>query len=117
MLLIGGVAWIALGMVNVFTGLLSGAAALIGFLLVAIIGIAGGSYVSVRYITPLSVLHPIVAAGALGLVPIGVVLQGDVGLVRFAILLGVVVVSAAASFISRRIAAPPNTSFERTRDR
>jgi hypothetical protein len=117
MLAIGISAWIALGMLTVLTGVQSGAVVLIGFILVAVTGIAGGSYVSVRYITPLSVFHPVVAAAVLGLIPVGVILRGEAGFVRVTILFAAVAVAALAAFVSRSIMAPPNTSLERTRHR
>ena len=116
MLLIGGMAWIVLGMLTVLMGVQSGSAVLIGFILVVVAGITAGTYISVRYITPSSVLHPVVAAAAIGLMPAGVVLEGETGFVRLAILVGVSAVATVAAFISCSVVAQLNKSLERTRE-
>jgi hypothetical protein len=117
MLLIGALAGMVVGWFGSIIGIRSGTAILFGFLLVAIIGIAGGSYVSIRHIAPHSVLHPVAAGALLGLFPMGVTFQGDVGLMRVAIVLSAVAIAAIAAVVIRSRGTPPNTSLERSRER
>jgi hypothetical protein len=101
MLLSGALAGMVLGWFSTIAGIHSGTAVLIGFLLVAIIGIAGGTYVSIRHITSNSVLHPVAAGALLGLFPVGVTFQGDTGLMRVAIVLSTVAIAAIAAVVIR----------------
>jgi hypothetical protein len=101
MLLSGVVAGIVMGWLSTIAGIQSGTAVLIGFLLVAIIGIAGGTYISIRHITSNSVLHPVAAGALLGLFPVGVTFQGDTGLMRVAIVLSTVAIAAIAAVVIR----------------
>lgn len=71
------------------------------FLLISIIGIAGGAHVSVRYITPNSVLHPVLAAAVLGLFPIGVTFHGDAGWMRAGIAAAAITIATIAAVVSK----------------
>jgi hypothetical protein len=115
MLVVGWVASICIGGLISILGIQSVVAVFVGFALIAIIGIAGGTYFSVRYVTRNSVLHPVVAAAVLGLFPVGFTFHGDVGLIRTSILAGTVGVAVIAAYISRSLTAPPNSSLERAR--
>jgi hypothetical protein len=117
MLFIGALAALVVGWCISIIGIRSGTAVLTVFVLVAIIGIAGGCYVSIRHIAPHSVTHPVAAAALLGLFPVGVTFHGDVGLMRVAIVLSAVAIAAVAAVVIRSRETPPNTSLERTCDR
>lgn len=114
MLLVGAVVSKVTGWIGSIVGIRSGAAVLIGFSLVAIGGIAGGTYVSIRHITPNSILHPVLAGAVLGLFPVGVTFQGDAGLMRAAVFLITVAIAAVAAFVIRARLTPPDISPERT---
>jgi hypothetical protein len=116
MLLVGFVVSTVMGWFNSLLGIQSGAAVLMGFLLVAIAGIAGGTYVSMRFVFPNAILHPVVAAALLGLFPAGVTFQGDAGLMRFAIVMSTIAIATIAAVVIR-FRAKPNYSPELMRDR
>jgi hypothetical protein len=116
MLLIGALAGMVMGWFSTIVGIRSGTAILVGFLLVAIIGIAGGTYVSIRHIASNSILHPLAAGALLGLFPVGVTFQGDTGLMRVYIVLSVVAIAAISAFVIRSKTTPPNSSLERARE-
>lgn len=115
MLLIGTLVGKVLGWFGSLVGIQSGAAILSGFLLVAITGIAGGTYVSVRHIASNSVWHPVAAGALLGLFPAGLTFQGDAGLMRFAILLGAIAIAAIATLVTRYRTSRPGNSLVDTR--
>lgn len=83
--------------------------------LIALVGIGGGVYISVRYITPNSVWHPVVAGVLLGLYPVGVTFSGDAAGMRFAIFLIVTAIATIAAFVFRSRRAPPDAPLERER--
>ena len=117
MLVACGVLWLAIGIVTALAGIQTGMVVLISIALIVLGGIAVGSYVSVRYITPNAVLHPVIAAVALALLFVVFTMHGDVGLFRIFTPVVAGTVAAIAAFIGRSFKAPPNTSLERTRDR
>ena len=117
MLLIGVVASKVTGWIHSILDIRSVVAVLLQFLLIAIAGIAGGTYVSVRYITPNSIWHPVLAGALLGLFPVGVTFQGDAGLMRVSIVLSAIAIAAIAAVALRSRAVRPLTSLERTRER
>ena len=117
MLLVGTATALYLDLLAAIARPTSAAEILIGGLLVALVGIAGGTFVSVRYITPNSVLHPALGAAVLGAVPVGVTFTGDAGLIRAGIVLGAVAIAVTAAVVTRSRVAPRKTSLERTRER
>ena len=84
---------------------------------IALVSIAAGSFISVRYITPNAVLHPVVAAVSIALLFVSLTMSGDTGAVPILGLVGAGAIAAIAAFASRSSKAPPNTSLERTRDK
>jgi len=116
MLLVGVVFWLAVGILTALLGIQTGTVVLISMALSALVAIAAGSYISVRYITPNRILHPIIAAVALAVLFVVVTTQGDVGSYRVVVPLGAGVVAAIAAVVSRSAKAPPNKSLERTRE-
>jgi hypothetical protein len=115
MLLIGALASVVMGWVTSMAGIGSFTSIVVAFLLVAIIGIAGGTYVSIRHIALNSVLHPVAAGVLLGLFPVGVTFQGDAGLMRVAIVLIAAAIAAIAALIIRYRTTSPKISQQRTR--
>lgn len=102
MLAVSGVLWLAIGIVTALAGIQTGSVVLISMAFIALAGIGAGSYVSVRYITPNSVLHPILAAVALALVFVFFTMHGDVGMYRVMTPVCAGVVALVAAVISRR---------------
>jgi hypothetical protein len=116
MLLVGTATGLYLDLLAALASPPTGAEILIGALIVVVVGIAGGTFVSVRYITPNSVLHPALGAAVLAAVPVGITLTGDVGLIRVGIVLAAVAIAVTSALVSRSREAPPKTSIERRRE-
>jgi hypothetical protein len=116
MLLVGTATGLYLDLLAALASPTTGAEILIGALIVVVVGIAGGTFVSVRYITPNSVLHPALGAAVLAAVPVGITLTGDVGLIRVGIVLAAVAIAVTSALVSRSREAPPKTSIERRRE-
>jgi hypothetical protein len=109
--------WFVIGIITALAGIQTGAVVLISMVVIAVAGIAVGSYVSVRYITPNAVLHPVVAAVSIAITYEALTTQGDLGFIRIVVPLGAAVVAAVAAIGSRSSKTPPNKSQGRTRDR
>jgi hypothetical protein len=116
MLIAGGVIWLVLGIVTTAAGVQTGTVVLICMALVVLGAVAVGSFASVRYITPNSVLHPAIAAAGVTLGAVKLLVRGDVGILPILVPLCAGGLAALAALIFRSRGAPPNTSLERTRD-
>jgi hypothetical protein len=91
-------------LIDFYAWLIQGKSNLVGFLtaLTALIGgIAAGSYFSLRYIAPGSILCPILAAAILGALPVGVSVSGDAFWIRVGIIAIAVALAAIAAVVSR----------------
>jgi hypothetical protein len=117
MIAVGGALWLALGVLTALAGIQTGNVVLASMAVVALVSIAVGSFISVRYITPNAVLHPVVAAVSIALLFVSLTTSGDTG--SFAVLVpaGAGAIAAISAFASRSSKAPPNTSLERTREK
>lgn len=102
MLAIGGALWLALGVLTALADIQTGSVVLTSMVLIALAGIAGGSFVSVRHITPNSILHPVIAAEVLAVLFVSITMDGDVGPMRLLVFLGAGVTAAMAAFIAGR---------------
>ena len=116
MIAVGGALWLAIGVLTALAGVQSGGVVLASVAVIALVSIAAGSFISVRYITPNAVLHPVIAAVSIALLFVSLTASGDTGSFPVLALAGAGVVAAIAAFASRSSKAPPNTSLERTRD-
>jgi hypothetical protein len=117
MLGVGGLLWLAIGVITALAGIQTGTVVLVSTALIALAGIGAGSYISVRYITPNSLVHPTAGAVALALLFVLVTMHGDVGSYRVVAPVGAGAIALISAFITRSFKAPPNKSLERTRDR
>jgi hypothetical protein len=117
MIAVGGALWLVVGMLTALAGIQSGNVVLASMAGIALVSIAAGSFISVRYITPNAVLHPVLAAMSIALLFVSLALSGDTGAVPILVLVGAGAIAAISAFTSRSSKAPPNTSLERTRDR
>jgi hypothetical protein len=116
MLLAGGVIWLVLGVFTAVAGIQAGTVVLISMAAVVVGAVAIGSYVSLKYITPNSVLHPVIAAAAAALGAVTFAVRGDLGVLPVVVPLCAGAFAAVSAFIVRSFATPPNKSLERTRD-
>jgi predicted tellurium resistance membrane protein TerC len=116
-MLVAGVAlWFVIGVFTALAGIQTGPVVLTSMVLIAIAGIAAGSFLSVRYITRNAVMHPIVAAIILSLLFVSLTMHGDVGADRVLVPLGAAMAAAISAVISRSNGTPPNKSLARTRE-
>jgi hypothetical protein len=109
--------WLVIGILTALAGIQTGTVVLISMLVIAVAGIAVGSYVSVRYITPNAVLHPVLAAVSAAITFDALTTQGDLGFIRIAVPVSAAVVAAVTAIGSRSSKTPPKKSLGRTRDR
>ena len=116
MLIVGVALWVVIGVLTSLAGVQTGALVLTSTALIVVVAIAAGAYVSVRYITPDAVLHPVIAAVAMALLVVALTTRGDVGALRLLVPLGAGAIAAFSAVISRSSKAPPNNRFERSRD-
>jgi uncharacterized protein YneF (UPF0154 family) len=116
MLIVGVALWFVIGVLTALAGIQTGTVVLTSMVLIALAGIAAGSFISVRYVTRNAVMHPVVAAVALALLFVSLTMYGDVGADRVLVPLGAGVVAAIAAVASRSKNTPPNKSLERTRE-
>jgi hypothetical protein len=108
---IGLALWLLLGVVTSVLGLqefLGPKSALAIVVTVSLLPIFGGGYVSARYITPNSVLSPILAGIVLALLYGWAFASGDVGALRFGIVGAAVAAAALGAVLGRRLRSPPN---------
>ena len=101
MLVVSGVLWLVIGIVTALAGIQTGTVVLISMTLITVAGIAVGSCISVRYITPNAVLHPVIAAVALALLFVALTMHGDVGLYRVLTPVVAGAVAAISAIITR----------------
>ena len=101
MLAVGVVAWFAAGFVSALVGGQTVWFITIAAIVVAIIGICGGTFVSVRFITPGAVLHPVLGTLLLSAVYLKLFTSGDIGFVLFAVPLVAAAVAAASALALR----------------
>jgi len=116
MLAIGVALWFVIGVLTALAGIQTGPVVLTSIVLIALAGIAMGSFISVRYITRNAVIQPTVAAVGLALVFVSLTMHGDVGADRVLVPLGAGIAAAISAVISRSNRTPPNKSLERTRE-
>ena len=117
MLVAGGAIWFVLGVLTAVAGVQTGTVVLVSMAVVVLGAVAVGSYVSTRYITPNSILHPVVAAAAMALGAITFAVRGDVGLLPVVVPVCAGAFAALSAYVSRFTAAPPDKSLERTREK
>jgi hypothetical protein len=117
MLVAGGVLWLSLGIITAMAGIQTGTVVLASLAVVVLGAVAVGSYVSVRFITPNSILHPVIAAAAVALGAVSLGVRGDVGVLPLVVPLCAGAFAALSAFICRSTRTPPDKSLERTREK
>ncbi len=115
MLVAGGTIWFVLGVLTAMAGIQTGTVVLICLVSVVLGAVAIGSYVSIRCITPNSILHPVIAAAAVALAVVTFAIRGDVGVLPVVVPLCAAAFAVLSAFIARSITTRPNKSIERTR--
>jgi len=114
---IGLTLWVLLAVLAVVTSLLGIQAsfgptsALALAVSISLLPIFGGGYLSARYITPNSVLYPILAGTFLALLYGWAAASGDVGFLRFGIVCAGAVAAALGAGLGRRLRSPPNNRW------
>jgi hypothetical protein len=101
MLLIAVGLWLLVGVATVTLGLRSPALVLIGALMIAVGAFAGGGYISARYITPRSWVHPTVAAVILGFLYDSAFTTGDIGELALVLPIAAGAIGAAGAAVAR----------------
>jgi hypothetical protein len=110
MLLSALVLWLLVGITSAGLGVQSPTFALVSVGVIAVITFATGGFLSARYITPRSWLHPVMASLAIVLLYLSVFTAGDVGALDIGFLLVSAVVTAGGAILGRHVARPPNIS-------
>lgn len=109
MLLLALGLWLLVGITSTVLGIQSPTFVLISVGLIAVIAFAAGGYLSARYITPRSWLHPMLASLVIGLLYLTRFSSGEVGALHFGLLLIVSVITAGGAVLGRN-ARPSNNS-------
>jgi hypothetical protein len=108
MLLLALILWLLAGPTSTILGVQSPTFVLVSVGLIAAIAFATGGYVSARYITPRSWLHPVLASVIMSLFYLTMFSSGNVGALDFGIPL-----IAAVFDRRRRRARPTHVAFEK----
>src|SRR5882757_204609 len=106
MLLPALILWLLVGITSAGLGIQSPTFVLISVGLIAAITFASGGYLSARYITPQSWLHPVTASLGLVLLYLSAFTTGDVGALDVGLLLVSAVVTAGGAILGRHVARP-----------
>jgi hypothetical protein len=103
----GIMAWIVVMFITVLVGEPSGKFVIIGAVAIGIAAVCGGTFLSVRLITPGSVLHPVLAALSLAIAYLAICTVGDVGSLTVGLPSTAIVIAAVAAltFRSDKVAA------------
>lgn len=101
MLLVAVAVWLVVGIATATLGIQTPTVIVGSMFLIATLAVATGSYVSVRYITPNSLLHPVLAAIGLVAADTAVFTIGVVGSLPYVLMLGAASVSALTAFVAR----------------
>jgi len=94
--------WLIIGILSATTGIQSPRLVLLSVTAIALAAVSSGGYISARYITPTSLLHPIVAASLVGVLAGAVFTSGDTGALAFGVPIAAAIVAAIGALVARR---------------
>ncbi len=97
----GIVAWIVVLFITVLLGEPSEKFLFVGAATIGIAAVCGGTFLSVRSITPGSVLHPVLAALTLAIAYLAICTRGDIGGLAVGLPFTAIVIAAAAALTFR----------------
>jgi hypothetical protein len=103
--------WVPFGLITGLLGIQTSTLVILSAAVVTFAAFMSGGYFSARHITPGSVLHPVLAAAALGLLYVSIFTRGHVVVLTMGLISAAALVAALGALLGRSLGAPPNNRW------